>query len=88
MHNSDFAGGRIRWFEGAELNACYNCVDRHLEERGRQTALIFEHNEKGRAYRVSYRELRRILRKIACNDIDTLADPQVVDELIAQRLNR
>ncbi|MDO4777596.1 MAG: acetate--CoA ligase [Cardiobacteriaceae bacterium] len=65
VHESDFTTGRIRWFEGAELNVCYNCVDRHLEERGRQTALIFEHNEKGRAYRVSYRELHTQVCKFA-----------------------
>ncbi|MDO5090939.1 MAG: acetate--CoA ligase [Cardiobacteriaceae bacterium] len=65
VHESDFATGRIRWFEGAELNVCYNCVDRHLDERGRQTALIFEHNEKGKAYRVSYRELHTQVCKFA-----------------------
>ena len=32
----------IRWFEGGKLNACYNCIDRHLDERAGQTALIFE----------------------------------------------
>ncbi len=32
----------VRWYEGGKLNACYNCVDRHLKKRGRQTALIFE----------------------------------------------
>ena len=32
----DFHQARIRWFEGGRLNACYNCVDRHLAERGEQ----------------------------------------------------
>ena len=32
----------IRWFEDGTLNACYNCVDRHLETRGDQTAIIWE----------------------------------------------
>lgn len=65
VHNSDLQTGRIRWFEGAELNVCYNCVDRHLDERGRQTAFIFEHNELGRSYRVSYRELHTQICKFA-----------------------
>ena len=26
----DYTKGHIRWFEGGKLNACYNCVDRHL----------------------------------------------------------
>ncbi|RLA00940.1 MAG: acetyl-coenzyme A synthetase, partial [Gammaproteobacteria bacterium] len=38
----DFSKGHIRWFEGGQLNACYNCVDRHLETRGDQVALIWE----------------------------------------------
>ena len=71
IHNSDLHSGRIRWFEGAELNVCYNCIDRHLDERGRQTALIFEHNEKGKAYRVSYRELHTQVCKFA-NVLKTL----------------
>ncbi len=32
----------IRWFEDGTLNVCANCVDRHLETRGDQTAIIFE----------------------------------------------
>ena len=31
----------IRWFEVGTLNACYNCIDRHLETRGDQTAIIW-----------------------------------------------
>lgn len=65
VRNSDLEEGRIRWFEGAELNIAYNCIDRHLEERGRQTALIFEHNEPGKSYRVSYRELHTQVCKFA-----------------------
>ena len=32
----------IKWFEDGTLNACYNCVDRHVAKRGSQTALIWE----------------------------------------------
>ena len=32
----------IKWFEDGTLNACYNCVDRHVSKRGDQTALIWE----------------------------------------------
>jgi len=32
----------IKWYEGGVTNACYNAVDRHLDERGHQTALIYE----------------------------------------------
>lgn len=35
----------IRWFEGAQLNITENCIDRHLDSRGNQTALIWEPND-------------------------------------------
>ncbi|MEO1202621.1 MAG: acetyl-coenzyme A synthetase N-terminal domain-containing protein, partial [Pseudomonadota bacterium] len=31
----------IRWYEDGTLNACYNCVDRHLDSRGDQVAIIW-----------------------------------------------
>ena len=49
---------QIRWFEDGELNASYNCLDRHLAELGDQTALIWEpDNPKESARHISYREL-------------------------------
>ena len=47
----------IKWFEDGVLNVCANCVDRHLAERGDQTALIWERDEPGQSQRISYREL-------------------------------
>ncbi|HKJ16520.1 MAG TPA: acetate--CoA ligase [Xanthomonadales bacterium] len=47
----------IRWFEDGVLNACYNCVDRHLEKRGDQTAIIWEGDDPARDKHISYREL-------------------------------
>ena len=32
----------IRWFEGGKLNVTYNCIDRHLEKRADQVAIIWE----------------------------------------------
>ncbi len=46
----------FRWFADGELNASYNCLDVHLEERGHKTAIIFE-GEPGDVRRLSYREL-------------------------------
>ena len=34
--------GDVKWFEEATLNVCYNCVDRHLETRADQTAIIWQ----------------------------------------------
>ena len=53
----DFSAGDIRWFEGATLNAAYNCIDRHLESRGDATAIIWEGDEPGDERLISYREL-------------------------------
>ena len=36
---------RIRWYEDGILNVCHNCVDRHLEKRGDQTAILWEGDE-------------------------------------------
>ena len=53
----DFSKGHIRWFQGGKLNACYNCVDRHLDKRGDQTALIWEGDDPADDAHISYREL-------------------------------
>jgi acetyl-CoA synthetase len=48
----------IRWYLGGKLNASYNCIDRHLEERGDQTALIFEPDDPSdEALHITYDEL-------------------------------
>jgi len=38
----DYPKGYIRWFEGGKLNVSVNCIDRHLETRGDQVAIIWE----------------------------------------------
>ncbi len=55
----DFGEARIRWFEGAQLNASYNCIDRHLESRGDQTAIIWEGDDPSVDRKITYRELHR-----------------------------
>ena len=49
----------IKWYEEGVLNACYNAVDRHLDERGDQTALIYEPNDPRteETRHITYREL-------------------------------
>jgi acetyl-CoA synthetase len=61
----DFTKGHIRWFEGGRLNASYNCVDRHLAERGEQAAIIWEGNEPGQVRRITYRELHEQVCRVA-----------------------
>ncbi len=43
----DFHKADTKWFIGGKLNITVNCLDRHLESRGQQTALIWEPNEPG-----------------------------------------
>ncbi|HEX8224436.1 MAG TPA: acetate--CoA ligase [Allosphingosinicella sp.] len=49
----------IKWFEDGILNLCHNCVDRHLEERADQAAILFEGDEPGSGRSVTYGELHR-----------------------------
>lgn len=56
----------IRWFVGGRLNITENCLDRHLEERGNKTALIWEPNdpkEEGRSY--TYHQLYGEVNRMA-----------------------
>jgi acetyl-CoA synthetase len=53
----DFGQGEAKWFLGAELNASYNCIDRHLELKANHTAIIWEGDDPGDDQRVTYKEL-------------------------------
>ncbi|RMG27465.1 MAG: acetyl-coenzyme A synthetase, partial [Gammaproteobacteria bacterium] len=53
----DFHTADIRWFEGGRLNASVNCLDRHLEARGDQTAILWEGDDPAEDRRITYREL-------------------------------
>jgi len=47
----------IKWFEDGTTNVSYNCLDRHLEKRGDQTAIIWESDDPGKDSKITYREL-------------------------------
>jgi len=55
----------IKWYEDGTLNACYNCVDRHLPDKVNSTALIFEGNNPEESRKISYGELKEEVCKIA-----------------------
>ncbi|MCY4642574.1 MAG: acetate--CoA ligase [Gammaproteobacteria bacterium] len=61
----DYHKGHIRWFEGARLNATYNCVDRHLETRGDQTAIIWEGDDPQDDKHITYKELHQEICKFS-----------------------
>ncbi len=62
---SDFRTAQAKWFAGAKLNVAFNCIDRHLERRGDQTAIIWEGDEPSDAKEISYRELHSHVCKFA-----------------------
>lgn len=67
VKNSSFAPGQvsIKWFEDGTLNACYNCVDRHLAERGDKTAIIWEGDDPSVSEHISYRQLHHEVSRFA-----------------------
>jgi len=65
VSSGDFAKADSKWFEGAKLNVAYNCIDRHLERRGEQTAIIWEGDEPDQDKKITYRELHQQVCKLA-----------------------
>ena len=61
----EYPGISIKWFEDGVLNACANCVDRHLEQRGDQAAIIWERDEPGQSRTITYRELHTHVCRMA-----------------------
>jgi acetyl-CoA synthetase len=55
----------IRWFYDGTTNAAYNCLDRHLETRGDQTAIIWEGDDPKDDKTITYRELHEEVCKFA-----------------------
>ncbi len=81
-----------KWFVGGETNLCYNAVDRHLEERGDQLALVGYSTETGSVRELSYRELHREVNVFAAvlgsldvgrGDRVVIYMPHTVDAVIA-----
>ncbi len=82
----------IRWFADGELNASVNCLDRHLAERGDQTAIIYEGDDPNVSRHISYRELHEETCKFANalkslgvkkGDIVTVYMPMVPETAVA-----
>lgn len=83
----------IRWFADGQLNASANCLDRHLAERGEQTALIWEPDTEGEeGRRFTYNELHAAVCKLANGlrtlgvskgDVVTLYMPMIPEAMIS-----
>jgi acetyl-CoA synthetase len=55
----------IKWFHDGTTNACHNCLDRHLESRGDQTAIIWEGDDPTVDKRITYREAHEAVCRLA-----------------------
>ncbi|MBD3669427.1 MAG: acetate--CoA ligase [Gammaproteobacteria bacterium] len=55
----------IKWFEGGKLNVAYNCIDRHLDTRGDQVAIIWEGDDPKADKKITFKELHSEVSKFA-----------------------
>ena len=65
VQTGSFATHDIRWYIKGQLNACYNCLDRHLPQRADQVALIWEGNEPHQSRYITYAELHKAVCQLA-----------------------
>ena len=67
IKDTSFAPGniKIKWYEDGSLNVCANCVDRHLEKRGDQVAIIWEGDDPTHDEEITYRQLHERVCKFA-----------------------
>jgi acetyl-CoA synthetase len=63
--DADYDEIDFSWYSGGRLNACFNCVDRHLETRADRTAIIWAGDEPGAYRHISYRELKHNVCRLA-----------------------
>ncbi|MGB1272060.1 MAG: acetate--CoA ligase, partial [Endozoicomonas sp.] len=82
----------VNWFYDGTTNASWNCLDRHLEERGEQLAIIWEPDEEGESRKVTYRELHEQVCRFANalksqgirkGDVVAIYMPMVVEATVA-----
>ncbi|NLX22656.1 MAG: acetate--CoA ligase [Phycisphaerae bacterium] len=66
VRDYDFKGDiSIKWFIDGKTNITYNCLDRHLDKRGDQVAIIWEGNSPGEDAKLTYRQLHEQVCKFA-----------------------
>jgi len=82
----------IRWYADGTLNVCYNCVDRHLDDKGDQPAILWEGDDPARDETITYRQLyERVCRfanvlkslGVAKGDRVTLYLPMIPEAAVA-----
>ncbi len=94
VKNTSFDPGhvRIRWFEDGQLNISQNCLDRHLEKRADQVAIIWEGDSPNESKSITYRQLHQdvcqfanVLKKLGIKkgDVVTIYMPMVPEAAVA-----
>ncbi|WP_296261570.1 MULTISPECIES: acetate--CoA ligase [unclassified Pseudomonas] len=82
----------IKWFADGTLNVSYNCLDRHLAERGDQIAIIWEGDDPSESRNITYRELHEEVCKFANalrgqdvhrGDVVTIYMPMIPEAVVA-----
>lgn len=87
-----FAENNVRWFLGAELNVCVNCLDRHLPARANQIAYYWEGDDPAQSRKITYAELHKAvcqfgnaLRKLGIKKGDRVCIymPMIIESVVA-----
>tara|TARA_B100001564_G_scaffold350172_1_gene354235 strand:- start:138 stop:2057 length:1920 start_codon:yes stop_codon:yes gene_type:complete len=55
----------IKWFSDGSLNASYNCIDRHLKDKGDKTAIIWESDDPNLSKKISFNDLYKSVCQLA-----------------------
>ncbi len=63
--SSNLEEGKVEWFKNGKLNACFNCVDRHLKSHSNKTAIIWEGDDPKDTKKISFEELHKNVCKFA-----------------------
>ncbi len=65
VYQGDMKTGKVEWFSDGKLNVSTNCIDRHLPERAKQVAIIWEGDEPGTDRKITYQELHHHVCEMA-----------------------
>ncbi len=65
VSDGSYEEGKFGWFVGGKLNVSYNCLDRHLETRGDQVAIIWEGDNPAVDKKITYRQLHEQVCRLA-----------------------
>lgn len=65
VYESDFNKGEVSWFKGGKINAAVNCIDRHLENRANQIAIIWEGDDPSLSKEITYQQLHESVCRLS-----------------------